>query len=182
MIAAALEGGARWISLREKDLSPGDRLALLRVLKRLTDSAGAHLMVHDDVTAAADLGLAGVHLPGDGDVAMARAVLPLALIGQSWHGAADAVALHQPVADYLTLSPIFMTASKPGYGPGLGPGGLAAAGRLTMAPLLALGGIEPATIADCRSAGAAGVAVMGSVMRSADPARVCAELIVELAR
>ena len=42
---------------------------------------------------------------------------------------------------------------------------VAAAGR----PVIALGGIASQEVPDCLKAGAAGVAVMGGVMRAADP-------------
>ena len=40
---------------------------------------------------------------------------------------------------------------------------------VTAVPVIAIGGITPERVADVMSAGAAGVAVMGSVMRSPDP-------------
>ena len=80
-------------------------------------------------------------------------------------------------ADYVTLSPIRATRSKPGYGPALGLSGLAAAARRIAVPLIALGGIEATDVSPCLSAGASGVAVMGSVMRAADPANVVGELL-----
>ena len=67
-------------------------------------------------------------------------------------------------ADYVTLSPIFLTASKPGYGPALGVGVLQEAAGVM--PVVALGGIDPGTAAPCRKAGATAVAVMGAVMRA----------------
>lgn len=177
VVAAVLEGGARWISVREKDLDPADRLDLLRRLQPLAEAAEALLMVHDDLQAARQMGLGGLHLPADGDAAAARALLPNALIGQSWHGAEPFPALSTPCVDYLTLSPIFLTASKPGYGPALGTAGLAEASTRTAMPIVALGGISQTNIAACMRAGAAGVAVMGSVMRASDPAGVCADLL-----
>jgi len=86
VVAAALEGGARWISVREKDLDPADRLDLLRRLQPLAEAAGALLAVHDDWEAVGRLGLGGLHLPADGDAAAARERYPDRLIGQSWHG------------------------------------------------------------------------------------------------
>ena len=41
--------------------------------------------------------------------------------------------------DYATLSPIFVSASKPGYGPALGVGAL----RDAPLPVYALGGVDP---------------------------------------
>ena len=72
-------------------------------------------------------------------------------------------------ADYVTLSPIFPSASKPGYGPALGTNILGEAAKLGI-PVLALGGVTADKAAACRAAGAAGIAVMGPAMRSSDPA------------
>jgi len=88
-----------------------------------------------------------------------------------------AVAAERAGADYVTLSPIFITASKPGYGPALGPAILSRARRVLKIPVMALGGVDARTIADCLSAGAAGGAVMGPVMRSEDPAATVRDLI-----
>ncbi len=44
-------------------------------------------------------------------------------------------------------------------------------------PVLALGGIAPDTAAEVRDSGAAGLAVMGLVMRAPDPAAVFATLL-----
>src|SRR5581483_8944186 len=85
-------------------------------------------------------------------------------------------------ADYVTVSPIFASASKPGYGPVLGLPALGTLARLVAIPVIALGGITEATARDCCGAGAAGVAVMGQVMRASDPRAVTARLIAALAR
>jgi len=69
----------------------------------------------------------------------------------------------------VTLSPTFLTGSKPGYGPALGLDALAAAAAKAPGPIVALGGITPHNAAACLAAGARGVAVMGEIMRAADP-------------
>lgn len=64
----------------------------------------------------------------------------------------------------MFVSPFAATASKPGYGPALGPAGLAAlvpGGP----PAYALGGVRPDDVRACLAAGAHGVAVMGPLMR-----------------
>jgi len=179
VLTAAFEGGARWASVREKDLTPDDRFELLRRLQPLAASYAAILMVHDDLDAARRLRLDGLHLPSDGNVEIARRNLPHALIGQSWHGT-EPIGRSGRSADYLTLSPIYLSASKPGYGPALGLAGLAELRARTDVRLIALGGIEETTIAACKHAGGDGVAVMGAIMRAADPARVTADLLSRL--
>ena len=174
---AAFAGGCRWFSLREKDLPPGERRALLSALVVLGRRWGAIVTVHDDVDADAMAGAAGVHLPRGGSPEVARARLPGALIGASAHSAEEASALLTAGADYVTVSPVFVTASKPGYGPALGLDGLARVVARAAGPVIALGGVTAANAAACRAAGARGVAVMGEVMRAADP-RVVVEAIL----
>lgn len=172
-VAARLfAGGCRWLSLREKDLAASDRLALLRNLIALGAQWGAQVGVHDDIAAAAEAGAAGVHLPASGVVPEARRILgSTALIGQSAHSVEEVIRAAEAGADYVTLSPIFATASKPGYGPPLGLSAFSLLRhRATRAiPVLALGGLDENNLAACLAAGAAGVAVMGSAMRAADP-------------
>ena len=52
--------------------------------------------------------------------------------------------------------------------------------RAARVPVLAIGGINPARVAELIAAGAAGIAVMGGVMRAADPAREVGALIATL--
>src|SRR5216683_5864171 len=136
--AAAFAGGVRWFSLREKDLPAAERRALLAELVTLGRGHGAIIMAHEDVEAVVAVGAAGVHLPGGSDPAAARRRLPRGLIGVSAHSAGEAAALLRAGADYVTLSPIFLTESKPGYGPALGLDALAAAAAAAPGPVIAL--------------------------------------------
>ena len=171
---AVFRGGCRWFSLREKDLPAAERRALLADLVELGRPFGALVMAHDDIDAVEAVSAAGVHLPAGSDPAAARRRLPRGLIGVSAHSENEAGAQLRAGADYVTLSPIFLTDSKPGYGPALGLDALAAAAANAPGPIVALGGIAPANAAACLAAGARGVAVMGEIMRAADPeATVC---------
>lgn len=174
---AACAGGCRWISLREKDLPPEAQLAQFARLREAIRPYGARLTLHGPADLARAAGADGVHLPDGGDARAARALLgPQALVGLSVHAAADAVRVDAADVDYITASPVFLTASKPGYGPALGPDGLAAFVAAAPVPVIALGGVEAVTASLCRQAGAAGLAVMGTVMRAADPAAEVAAL------
>jgi thiamine-phosphate pyrophosphorylase len=166
---AVFAGGCRWFSLREKDMPAEDRRVLLGDLVALGRRYGAVVTAHEDIEAVAAVGADGVHLPSGGSPVAARARLPRALIGASAHSADEAAALLRAGADYVTLSPVFLTASKPGYGPALGLDGLARIVAEVTGDIVALGGITPENAAACFSAGACGIAVMGEVMRAADP-------------
>jgi thiamine-phosphate pyrophosphorylase len=177
---AAFRGGCRWFSLREKDLPAAERCDLLRALVLLGHRFGATITAHDDIASVVTAGADGVHLPGGGDPAATRRQLPTGLIGVSAHAPEEAAAQLEAGADYVTLSPIFLSASKPGYGPAVGLDALAAAARLSPGPVIALGGIGPDNAAACLAAGARGIAVMGGIMRAADPEEAVRHLLAAL--
>jgi thiamine-phosphate pyrophosphorylase len=180
IVEAALGAGCRWVSLREKRLPDAERLGMLRQLVEIAACYGARVMVHADI-AAATLA-AGVHVNSPALVRHACATLGSeALIGMSAHSRSDVEQAYEAGADYATLSPVFATASKPGYGPVLGLDGFATAVARTALPVLALGGIDAARVAACVEAGAAGVAVMGEIMRASDPAAATAAIVRALA-
>lgn len=176
--ASCFAAGCCWLSLRERDLASADRLTLLRRLVSLGNESGATVTVHEDIDGAEKAGAGGVHLPaGTSPAATRRRLGPAALIGVSAHGAEEVARAAAEGADYVTLSPIFLSASKPGYGPALG---LDALRRLAPLPVLALGGVDETNAARCLKAGAAGIAVMGRVMTARDPAAVITALLKSL--
>lgn len=177
---AAFAAGCRWFSLREKDLPPAERRAALAALVTLGRRFGAAVTVHDDIEAAASTESAGVHLPSGGSPASARRRLPGKLIGASAHSADEALTLLREGADYITVSPVFITASKPGYGPALGLEGLASVVAQVPGPVVALGGVNAGNAAQCRAAGAHGIAVMGELMRAPDPRAAAEEILLAI--
>lgn len=181
LVALAVAAGCRWVMVREKDLPTEALAALTWRVVAVSRDMGATVVVNGDIAAAKAAGAAGVHLQGGADIAAARrALAPDALIGVSAHSPAEALAAEAAGADYVTLSPIFLTASKPGYGPALGLDGLRAATAALALPVIALAGIDEANAAGCIAAGAAGVAIMGRVMRAADPAAAIRGLLAVL--
>jgi thiamine-phosphate pyrophosphorylase len=179
-IAAAVgRGGGRWLLFRDKDLDAPARRDLAVRLARIAAEEGFVLSVSADVELAAAIDAAGVHLQAASQVAPARERLGDAVIGVSAHSLADVAAAAAAGADYVTLSPIFITESKPGYGPALGTEALRTAATHGI-PVLALAGVTAATAGACFAAGASGVAVMGEVMRADDPARVVRDIVTAL--
>lgn len=168
-IGRAFDGGCRWFMVREKDLPAAERMALVESILKVAEPYKATVIVNADLKAAEIAH--GIHLPQGQSCSNARAVLgPDKLIGVSAHTAGEAGAAASAGADYATISPIFPTQSKPGYGPPLYLDGLAGVVKRVGIPLIALGGVTAATALSCRRAGAAGVAVMGTIMRASDPA------------
>jgi thiamine-phosphate pyrophosphorylase len=167
--------------VREKDLPDDEQVPLLRGLLPLAHKHGARLVLHGEAALAKLAGADGVHLPSGGDAAAARALLgPDKLVGVSIHTVTEAEAIDPKAADYALAGPAFETPSKPGYGPEIGRIGLAAMARVARVPLLAIGGINTARVGEVLAAGCAGVAVMGGVMRAADPAVEVGALIATL--
>jgi thiamine-phosphate pyrophosphorylase len=176
-IAEAIgQAGGRWLLLRDKDLDPQQRRGLAARLAEIASRHGMHLSVSRDIDLAAECG-ASVHLQSAAAVGGARRHLgPGALIGVSTHGFDDVAAAAATGADYVTLSPIFLTASKPGYGPALGVAAIGPAAKLGVS-VIALGGVTSDRVRTCLDAGAAAVAVMGEIMRSDQPGRVVGEFL-----
>lgn len=168
VVRAAIGGGARAVVLREKDLARAERVAVAAELADLMAAVGGLLLIASDPSVAP---AAGVHLAG-GDPFPSTG----GLAGRSCHTAEDLMRAAAEGCSYATLSPIFATPSKPGYGPPLGPAVLADAPL----PVYALGGVTAANAAGCLRAGAAGVAVMGTVMSAEHPDRVVADLLAAL--
>ena len=80
------------------------------------------------------------------------------LIGVSCHSIGDVERAAGEGADYVFLSPIFASPSKPGYGPALGVGLLGEACGRVWIPVLGVGGVSGGPAGACVAAGAAGFA------------------------
>ncbi|MGZ4473675.1 MAG: thiamine phosphate synthase [Nocardioidaceae bacterium] len=171
VVRSCADAGATWFVLRELDLPPTARAALVAELAGL------------DVTVLSArewyAGAAGVHLSATQTGLLARGV---AMHGRSCHDAGEVRRAVDGGAAYVTVSPVAASASKPGYGPALGAAGLRALARCALdVPVLALGGVDASNAAAFRDAGAHGVAVMGAVMRADDPGALVRDLLQAVA-
>lgn len=158
-IEKCVEAGATHLVLRELDLPTSVRSELAEAMTAI----GATVIAARSLVA----GAVGVH-----QASMARGMVRH-LVGRSCHSRADVEQAAVDRVTYATLGPYAATASKPGYGPPIDPHAYA---DLPI-PTYALGGITPANAADAIEAGAYGVAVMGAIMRSADPAAIVSDLL-----
>ncbi|HET9815070.1 MAG TPA: thiamine phosphate synthase, partial [Xanthobacteraceae bacterium] len=67
VVQAALAAGCRWVSMREKDLSEDDQIALASTLLPIARRHGARLTVHGDAALSKACGSDGVHLSAGAD-------------------------------------------------------------------------------------------------------------------
>ena len=167
-LRAAVDAGATALVLRERDLPDAERAALADACDRLLAGAGGVCVVAAPDPRGAG---GGVHLRAGDPLPAVRPTL----LGRSTHDVGELARAALEGLDYVTLSPVAATASKPGYGPALGAVGLqavlcAAAGPVP--PVFALGGVDGRNAASFVAAGAYGVAVMGAVMRADRPGDV----------
>lgn len=169
-VTAALEGGARVIQLRAKQLDAPDRERLARDLVALCQERGVPFLINDDVALAAAVGADGVHLGrDDADVASARRALgPQALIGISCYNDIERgrSAAHAG-ADYVAFGRFFPSHTKPQAVPA--PLDLLRVARTELAlPIVAIGGITPENGGSLIAAGADALAVIEGVFNQPD--------------
>jgi thiamine-phosphate pyrophosphorylase len=175
VVAQALDAGLPAVQLREKDLPGRPLLALAERLRRATAERGALLFVNDRLDVALASGADGVHLGEQSfPVAVAREILPGQLIGASVH---DPEAAAASTADFLFFGPVYATPSKAAFGPPQGVARLAAAVASTSIPVLAIGGLDAATLPAARAAGAHGMAVIRAILAAPDPAAATRALL-----
>jgi len=179
VVDQALSAGAPAIQLRNKGESARPLLAIGRELRVLTREAGALFFVNDRVDVALALDADGVHLgPDDLPVAAARRIVPEGfLIGRS---ADDTDVARQAVAegaDYIGCGTVFRTSTKADVGVVIGVEGLSRVARAVDVPVVGIGGITEDRVEELARSGAAGVAVVGAVMRSTAVGTTVARLL-----
>lgn len=178
-VKAAAAAGVDWIQIREKHLS-GRELADLVQQALQVAPAPCRILVNDRLDVAWAVRAAGVHLTEESiSVADARKFvrelgLPSSfLVGASTHSLDSARAAADSGADYVIFGPVFATPSKAGYGAPQGIERLAAVCLSVSISVIAIGGITPKNAAECRAAGAAGIAAIRLFQDAADlPAMV----------
>jgi thiamine-phosphate pyrophosphorylase len=158
----AIDAGVDVIQIRERDLDGGPLFDLVRHVAARARESSTRVLVNDraDVALAADAH--GVHLRADGPpVDRVRALERVDwIIGQSVHTSAEAQRASDAGADYVLFGTVFSGGSKGDVLEGDRITALRAATRVSRAPVIAIGGIDPARAARCITAGAAGVAAI----------------------
>jgi thiamine-phosphate diphosphorylase len=161
-----LAAGLPSVQLRGKAYSTRELVEAGAPLRDAVRAAGARFVVNGDLDAARELDADGLQLPVQGpSLAHARRELGSGVaIGASCHDLREVVAARS--ADWVLLSPVFPTRSKPGAAE-LGLGAFRDLVAITEAPVYGLGGISRDNYEDCFGAGAAGVAAIRAFLNAA---------------
>ena len=164
-------GGARFVQLRDKHLSPAEFYDQARAALEVARQHGTRIVINDRVDLAAALGTDGVHL-GQDDLppSAARKLLgEAAIIGFSTHNIEQArKAIGLPI-DYLAIGPIFETRTKHDTEPVVGVEGILRireiAGEL---PIVAIGGITAENARKVLEAGASSLALISDLISDSE--------------
>jgi len=162
---ASHRGGATMIQLRLPDESARTLTAAARALIAAVDIP---VVVHARVDVALAAGAAGVHLGVD-DIAVSdvrRLCGEDFVIGRSAGTEEDL--RRAEGADYVALGPAFAV-DRRRSGPTTGISEFERLARSASLPVVAVGGISPATAPDAIRAGACGVALISGIFGSPDP-------------
>lgn len=179
----ALNGGCMWVQLRMKGAGEAEVEQAAKEVKRLTDTFGATLIIDDHVMVAQRVGATGVHLgKNDMDPAEARGILgDKFVIGGTCNTIEDVRRVSGSV-DYIGCGPFRFTTTKKNLAPTLGLDGYReltweARSEGINIPIVAIGGITVADIADILQSGPDGIAVSGEITRAADMSRRTADIL-----
>ena len=200
-VAAAIDGGAGIVQLREKHLGQADFLAeaerfvgivqlrekhlgqadFLAEAERfvaLCREKGAVSIINDNVEIAAQVGADGVHIgQEDLEAGRARQMLgPDKVIGVSAHSVAEALAAQAAGADYLGVGAAFVTGTKTDAKP-ISRETIRAITAAVDIPVVAIGGISRDNILELRDCGLDGVAVVSALFAQADVKAAAEELL-----
>jgi thiamine-phosphate pyrophosphorylase len=168
-VSRMVAGGASFIQLREKSLSPAEFFVQARRAIAVARQGGARIIINDRVDIALAVDADGVHL-GQDDLppVAARSVLgPEKIIGFSTHNYAQAMEAASFPVDYIAVGPIFATSSKYNPDPVVGLKELEQirAAMPRQIPIVAIGGINFENVADVIRAGADSVAVISAIVK-----------------
>lgn len=161
-ISSLLDAGAEVVHLRKPGATSGELVSLLSDLQ----AAGAdmnRLTLHAEAPLARRFGCGGIHLRADElPVEGGRDGLRLSASAHSFDEAARLARL----VDYVWLSPLFDSISKPGYRAGIDlrdAAAFLASGAVPAERVVALGGISSLTIGRAACAGFGGAALLGAL-------------------
>ena len=176
-VRQAVEGGATFVQLREKDASHDEIVELARELLPICHDAGAPFVIDDEVEIALEVGADGVHV-GQDDMACerARAMLgPDAIVGVSAQTVEQALAAQAEGADYLGVGALIPTPTKPDA-VDVTFEELRSICEAVDIPVVGIGGLNARTVGQLKGSGVDGAAVVSAIFAANDCASAAREL------
>ena len=168
-VEQAIDGGASFVQLREKELDRQNFLREARELKTLCAARAVPFVINDNVDIAKEVGADGVHV-GQSDMACldARRILGAdAIIGVSAQTVEQAVLAQEQGADYLGVGAVFTTGSK-ADAESVSIATLKEICAAVTIPVVAIGGINADNAAQLKGTGIAGISVISAIFANDD--------------
>jgi thiamine-phosphate pyrophosphorylase len=178
VIQAAVRGGVTLVQLREKEATTKEFYEEGLKIRAYLKARDIPLIINDRIDMALALDAEGVHLgQKDMPIDAARKILgPQKIIGASVFTPEEAKIAEALGADYLGLSPIFVTETKPELTQHLGIKGIPLLKEAVKIPVVGIGSMSESNAYEAVKAGLDGVAVVSAICSREDP-RAAAEAI-----
>lgn len=168
-VEEALQGGATFIQLREKDLE-GEHLEQEALsVQKICQKHNVPFILDDNVALAKKINADGVHV-GQHDMAadqVRRILGPDKIVGVSARTVEDALRAEREGASYLGVGAVFPTGSKNDASP-VSRKTLKEICEAVSIPVIAIGGITAENVTELKGTGIAGVAVISAVFAQKD--------------
>jgi len=178
VVEEAIQGGATFVQLREKNLEYYEFLKIAKEVKVVTDKYNIPFVINDNVEIAVAVDADGAHIgQSDEEIKIAREMLgPDKIIGLSVKTVEDAVRAEQNGADYIGVGAIFNTSTKlDAYIITLET--LKEICNSVNIPVVAIGGISKNNILELSGSGISGVSVISAIFAQDDIKKETAELL-----
>ena len=172
ILVDVMEAGAGSVQLRDEAPS---MVAMIQALKGVNAWNRERLVVNGDPKVAGEYGVRWLHL-GSRWLERTPPFGRFARVGISVHSLEEAIEADALGADYITFGHVFSSQTHPDE-PGRGLDALAEIVARLDIPVLAIGGIDHANIADVAATGCAGVSVISAIIDHDDPGHATRQLI-----
>lgn len=178
VVREAVEGGVTVVQLREKNADTREFIELAQDIQMILYKYNLPLIINDRLDIAQAVEADGVHLgQHDMPVEMARDILgPEPIIGLSVENMEQLREANQKEVDYIGLSPLFVTGTKPELQHEWGLEGLKKASLESEHPIVAIGNIDSGNVGQVIQSGADGVAVVSDICAAQDPCAAAQKL------
>jgi thiamine-phosphate pyrophosphorylase len=178
VVEQAVSGGVTAVQLREKDLNTRDFINRAVQVKKILSAYHVPLIINDRIDIALAAKADGIHV-GQNDMPydLFTKIIPGQMIrGLSVETPEQAAKAEDYKLDYLSVSPVFLTATKSELEHEWGLEGLWRLAANTKHRLVAIGGINKSNAEEVLKAGAKGIAVVSAICSAPDPGTAASEL------